>query len=184
MALAHRAGYPAIVTMKVTVLQGSITDVECDAVIVNLFLGVKRPGGATGAVDKALDGLISQTIPKWETSGELGEILSLQTDGKIPAKEVIVVGLGRSDQFGYQEVEVASCAAAAHIENEPDTGKIATIVHGAGIGGLDVEKAAARLVRGTAKGLGEEVDGEGTELVIVEFSASKIDEIRRGACRI
>jgi leucyl aminopeptidase len=167
--------------MKVTVHQGSITDMECDAIIANLFLGVKYPGGATGAVDKALGGLISRKISGSEFKGELGEIISLPASGKIPAKEVVVVGLGRSAQFGYEEVEEASRAAAAHAATNPDIRKVATIVHGAGIGGLDVEKAAAALVRGSASGFGEDVSGQGTELVIVEFSANKIDDIKRGA---
>jgi|GEM_PF-1848449 len=172
--------------MKVIVQQGSITDMECDAIIVNLFLGVRRPGGATGAVDKALDGLISRKISESAFKGELGEIISLPTGAKVPAKEVIVVGLGRSDQFGYKEVQEASHAAAAHAAANPDIGRdtacrVSTIVHGAGIGGLDVEEAAAALVKGSASGFGEDVNGKGTELVIVEFSADKIDDIKRGA---
>ena len=57
---------------------------------------------------------------------------------------------------------------------------LATIVHGAGIGGLDVEKSAAALVRGSARGFGEDINGKGVELVIVEFSTGKIDDIKRG----
>lgn len=167
--------------MRVIVQQGSITGVECDAVIVNLFLGVRRPGGATGAVDRALDGLISRKISESGFNGELGEIISLPTGGKLPAKEAVVVGLGRSDQFGYKEVEAASRAAAAHAGSNPDVRKVATIVHGAGIGGLDVEKATAALVSGSASGFGEDANGRGVELVIVEFSADKIDDIKRGA---
>lgn len=173
--------------MRVAVKQGSITDVECDAIIVNLFPGVTRPGGATGAVDKALDGLISRTIPKWETSGQLGEILSLQTEGRIPAKEVIVVGLGRADQFGYEEVEQAAHAAAEHAVTDPGIKRLATIIHGAGIGGLDVEKAVEALVRGSERAFGKDAAGtlpECAELIIVEFRADKIDDIKQGVCSV
>ena len=169
--------------MEVTVQRGSITDVECDVIIVNLFLGVTRPGGATGAVDKALDGLISQAIPKWETRGQLGEILSLQTEGKIPAKEVIVVGLGRADQFGYEEVERVTVAALCHAASDPGIKKVATIVHGTGIGGLDAEKAAEAIAKGAASVYRKDSRGMfpgWDELVIVEFSADKIDDIKRG----
>lgn len=167
--------------MRVAVQQGSITDIECDAIIVNLFLGVRYPGGATGAVDKALGGLISREISESGFRGELGEVVSLSTDGKIPAKRVILVGLGRSDRFGCKEVEEASRAAAAHAAADPDIKKLATIVHGAGIGGLDVAAASTALVKGSASGFGEDAVGDGIELVVVEFSANKIDDIRRGA---
>lgn len=39
--------------MEVKVISGDITKIETDAIVVNLFEGVKSPGGATGAVDKA-----------------------------------------------------------------------------------------------------------------------------------
>ena len=47
--------------MHFTVKQGSLTDAACDVLVVNLFEGVKEPAGATGAVDKALDGEVIQT---------------------------------------------------------------------------------------------------------------------------
>ena len=48
--------------MKITVQPMSITEFSGDTIIVNLFDGVSAPGGATGAVDKALGGIISQLI--------------------------------------------------------------------------------------------------------------------------
>ena len=41
-------------TFKVTTMRGDIARIQSDAAIVNLFEGVDRPGGATGAVDRAL----------------------------------------------------------------------------------------------------------------------------------
>ena len=40
--------------MKISVICSPITEVACDLLVVNEFEGVKHPGGATGAVDKAL----------------------------------------------------------------------------------------------------------------------------------
>ena len=48
--------------MDIQVVQGSITDIKSDALVVNLFEGVTSPGGATGAVDRALGGAISEAI--------------------------------------------------------------------------------------------------------------------------
>ena len=52
--------------MNATVKQGSLTKTQCDALIVNLFEGIKQPGGATGAVDNALGGAISRQIEEEE----------------------------------------------------------------------------------------------------------------------
>lgn len=39
----------------VKVMSGDITEYATPASVVNLFEGVTHPGGATGAVDRALD---------------------------------------------------------------------------------------------------------------------------------
>ena len=68
--------------MKITVALTDITTVDTPALIVNLFKGVKTPGGATGAVDKALDGGISSLIDDGEITGKKGEMTLLHTNGQ------------------------------------------------------------------------------------------------------
>ena len=60
--------------MDIKVESGDITKHSAKAIIVNLFDGVKRPGGATGAVDKALGGGISQLITEGEIKGKADEV--------------------------------------------------------------------------------------------------------------
>jgi len=48
--------------VKVNVQVQDVVAYPGDALIVNLFDGVRKPGGATRAVDEALGGLISQVI--------------------------------------------------------------------------------------------------------------------------
>ncbi len=55
------------------VISGNITEMSVDAVVVNLFEGIKQPGGATGAMDKALGGAISQLIADGDIKGKYGE---------------------------------------------------------------------------------------------------------------
>ena len=57
--------------MKFIVVQDDILNVKADALVVNLFEGVTIPGGATGAVDKACQGLISSVIAQGEFEGKL-----------------------------------------------------------------------------------------------------------------
>src|SRR5260370_5424261 len=52
------------------VQQASVTDIDTPLLVVNLFEGVTQPGGATGAVDQALGGQISQLIADGEITGE------------------------------------------------------------------------------------------------------------------
>lgn len=83
--------------MNITVQQGGIHTLTADAVIINLFQGVTAPGGATGAVDKALNGAITELIAAGDVRGKLGETAVLYPRGAIPARRVILVGLGKQE---------------------------------------------------------------------------------------
>ena len=85
--------------LQVQGFQGDVAQIEADCLVVNLFAGVTSPGAATGAVDQALGGAISQIIASGDFSGEAGSHVVLYTGGKIPAARVLVMGLGAADKF-------------------------------------------------------------------------------------
>ena len=173
--------------MKIKLECASLTDIKCDVLIINEFEGVKHPGGATGAVDKALDGEISKLSASGEITGKLGSTNPIQTFCKIKADEVICVGLGKSSEFDYDKVRVVSDAAITAAKRS-HAKKVATIIHGAGIGGLDPKLAAQAVVEGSLlgeykfKGFKTEKDDnndEIEELVIVDYDPEKIKLIEQ-----
>jgi len=137
--------------MKVDVQPGDILARADDAVVVNLFEGVTKPRGATGAFDDALGGGVVEAIRLGDFRGKKGEVLWLRPAGKIPAKRVLVVGLGESRGFGIDEVRQAS-AKAAQAVREAGVKRFATIVHGAGVGRIDPETAAEAVAEGALLG--------------------------------
>jgi leucyl aminopeptidase len=164
--------------------------VAADALIVNLFEGVTSPGGATGAVDRALGGLISEAIRAGDFRGDFMETCVLYTGGRIPARKVVVVGLGTPEKFDYRRVRQVS-AAAARAARKSGARSIATIVHGAGIGGLDPRMAAQFTVDGIYHGLFQ-FEGYKTnekakqpkrveEVLVVEADAAKLSAVEEGA---
>ncbi len=164
--------------MQMKVVTRSLTQFGGDLIIVNLFEGVKEPGGATGTVDKALGGAIRRAVKSGQITGKLGETLVIQTLGRLGAGQVAVVGLGRSEKFGPNEVRKAA-GAAALAARKAKARKVGTIVHGAGIGGLKPESAAQALVEGTILALYRfDVYRESTEPEITEFSILEIDRQR------
>jgi leucyl aminopeptidase len=138
--------------VKIELKQGNITQIAADLVIVNLFQGVTVPGGATGAVDRALGGALREVIAAGDLTGKSGEAVVLYTRGALPAPRVLVVGLGEAGKF---DLRAARNAAATAARKARDLGAktVATIVHGAGIGGLAPAAAAGALVEGTRLGL-------------------------------
>ena len=176
--------------MEVKVISGDITKIAADAVIVNLFQGVQRPGGATGAVDQALDGAISQLIARGEIKGKLNEVTVIHTLGRMEAARAVVVGLGKQDDFTLDRIRgimAEACKSLRKLGAE----QVATIVHGAGIGGIDPEKAAQAIVEGSILGLytfdkhrtKEPEHRELKELLIVERDETKIQDLEQGVYR-
>lgn len=171
--------------MHVSVEQGDITKVETEAICLGIFQGVQRPGGAAGAVDRALDGALSEVLADGDFSGKKGEVFWLRTRGKLGAKRVLLVGLGPSERFSADVVREVSAVAARAAKSLPE---LTALAHGAGIGGLDPQLAAQATVEGTLLGLYRFEKFKKPEepiklerLRIVEHSAEKIEQLKRGA---
>ena len=176
--------------MEVKVISGDIAKIKVGAAIVNLFEGVERPGGATGAVDQALGGAITKLIAEGEIKGKLNELTLIHTFGKLEPERIIVVGLGKREKFTLDSIR-GLMADACKFLRRLGIKRVATIVHGAGIGGLDAERAAQAIAEGSILGLytfrkhitKESEQGEIEELLIVEHDESKIQTLERGVRR-
>ena len=169
--------------MSIKIVQGHIQSATADTIIVNLFDGVTSPSGATGAVDKALDGAISELIAQGDFVGKAGETAVLYPRGTIPAKRVLIVGLGARDGFDLERVRRAAATAVNHARKL--NGKnIATIVHGTGIAGLDMQSAAQATVEASLIALyrysQKEDDNKIESFSIVEVDENKIAAIEKG----
>ncbi len=134
--------------MEILTQQGSVTEIQTPLLAVNLFEGVANPGGATGAVDRALGGLITQLIAEGEIKGKLDEITILHTLGKMPAQRVALVGLGPREKFDMDAIRRASGSLLKRARGMGIT-SFHTIVHGAGAGGFGASDCAQAIVEGT-----------------------------------
>jgi leucyl aminopeptidase len=155
--------------VDIKAISGKIQESDAETIIVNLFEASgsdkPQPSGATKAVDDALDGAISDLIEVGDLSGKAGQIAVLYPRGAIPARRVIVVGLGSRDEFDADPAEAVRRAAANAIRKarELKTGRVASILHGAGAGGLSIAEA----VQATA---------EGSLLALYDYQGQKTDE--------
>jgi len=138
--------------VEIRVVTADVAAFRCDAVVVNLFEGVKEPGGATRALDAALDGAIRKLIRAGEITGKWGSQTLLHTLGQLPAERVLVMGLGKPDEFTLDRVRAVSADALKALR-KTGARQVATILHGAGAGGLNPAQAAQALVEGAVLGL-------------------------------
>ena len=178
-------------TLKLEIMRGDIARIASDAAIVNLFDGVKAPGGATGAVDRALGGLIGDLIADGEITGKKGNNVLIHTPegryGDFAPKRVLVMGLGPSSEFGLPDVREIAAVAANRLKGIATNAT--TIVHGAGIGGIETSAAAQALAEGSIVGTysfnkyKKSSNNGGSRLEtlnVVEFDDSKIPDVRSG----
>ena len=171
--------------MKIEVAGGDITEREDAAVVVNLFEGVARPSGATGAVDSALDGAISDLIAEGDVEAGRGAHTLIYSLGKTPAKRVVVAGLGSREDFDANAAREVH-AGPARFMRAQGMASYSTILHGAGIGGLDVYDCARAAAEGIALGAysfdkyKSDAKPSPKTATIVEFNSARIPEIERG----
>ena len=172
--------------MNVRVEQGAIQSAQADTVIVNLFEGVRKPSGATGAVDQALDGWITELAEAGDVTGKLGEVTVLYPREAHPIKRVLIAGLGKRDDFESEQIRKAAAHAAVKAR-KLGARRLASIVHGAGVGGLSARDAAKATVEGTILSLyryGPDRNNsdlhDPDEFIVIEFDEDKLTELRVG----
>lgn len=177
--------------MEIKVEAGDITQHPAKAVIVNLFEGVTHPGGATGAMDRALGGAITHLIAEGEIKGKKDEVTLIHSLGKVPSPRVLVAGLGKSDKFNLNVIRDIT-AVSLRRARSAGAKTAATILHGAGIAGLDPEACAQAIAEGAIMGTyrfrrykhnNENDTTDIDTLHIVEHDASKLEAVRRGVER-
>jgi leucyl aminopeptidase len=175
--------------MRITVTHGDVTQASTPALIINLFEGITHPGGATGAIDLALDGAISQLISEGETKGKKGEMTLVHTFGRVAPSRVLVAGLGKEVNFNVDAIREVTAEACRFLRRRGIT-SANTIAHGAGIGGISPSESAHAIAEGASLGLyrfteyksrDDDSRNELEELSIIENAASKLDELRQGA---
>ena len=172
--------------MNITVRQGEIQKTETEALVVNLFQGA-RPGGATAAVDAELGGLIGRVVDSGDFTGEKNRTLLLYPDaGGLPARRVLLVGLGRQNEFDLETARQAAGTAARRLQ-ELGVEKAATVLHGAGAGGLEAEEAAQAVAEASILACyrfdEHKSRKEGKvlrQLTVVEFDGARLAAVRRG----
>jgi len=174
--------------LEINVESGDITGIDTLALVVNIFRGVKQPGGATGAVDQALDGAITQLIEDGEIKGGTGETTLIHTLGKIMPRRVLVVGLGPQDKFDAQVVRRVSAEVVRFLRRKGISSAV-TIAHGAGIGGLDPQQSGQAIAEGAHLGLykfgvyqtkNSEPSTEFEKLTVVELDKARAKAIDDG----
>jgi len=173
--------------VEIKVIVGDIAKTEADAIVVNFFEETERLDGDIAAVDKALEGAISQLISQGEIKGKLNEITIIHGLGKLPAPRVVVAGLGKKQELSQDKVRGA-VAETCRLLRQKGVDSIATIAQGAGMAGISLESATQAVTEGALLGVysfrrhmtKEAEYGEIKQLTIVGADETKLSTLERG----
>lgn len=138
--------------MEVLVEAGNIAEWQGDGIVLDIFEGAPAPVSVSAEVDLALGGIIKEIIRDSSFKAELSTSRVFYTFGKIPAKRVCLVGLGKEREFTLDRARRA-VAYGVKALRKSGAKDIATIIHGAGFKGIDLPSAAQANVEGITMGL-------------------------------
>jgi leucyl aminopeptidase len=165
--------------MDIKISNTSIQDASADAILVGQFEGAEV---SSGAVDKALNGAISELLRNNDFRGKHNEAAVIYTRGAIPAARVIVVGLGKVEEISMDRIRQAS-ATGAKKARELGCKSIASEIFGADSDAAQaiVEGALLGLYRWRANHTGA-ADREDIEsITLFESDAAKIVSVQAAA---
>ncbi|MEW6334642.1 MAG: leucyl aminopeptidase [Thermodesulfobacteriota bacterium] len=101
--------------MKISVKRGRLAEAATEAVVVVHFEGEAGLCGAAAALDEKGGGLISDILGRGDFTGRLHQISVIYSLGRLPAKRIIVAGLGRRPDFSSERLRGAFSKAAQQI---------------------------------------------------------------------
>jgi len=105
--------------MNVTVSGEPLASAAADAVVVGVYADDKKLREPAARVNTASGGALSEVLTAEKFQGKVGQVTHLHTNGRLPARRVVVVGLGkRADVTG----ESLRRAAAAGLRRARDLG--------------------------------------------------------------
>ena len=174
--------------MEIKVISGDIAGIEAGAIVVGFCEGMESPDGDTAAVDKALDGAVSQLINEGEIKGKLNETTLIHSLGKLPAARVVVVGLGKQDELSPDKV-CGAVAVTCRLLRRKGVDTIATVALGAGVGDITQEGSAQAIAGGALLGLytfrrhktKNDEDSRINELTIVAPDSTAVSALEQGS---
>lgn len=175
-------------TMTISVKKGILATTPAD-----LFVIPVREGEASELVktiDQQLDGFIADVLKDEDFTGKKGQTLIIHTHHKIPAKRILVIGLGKTEEVTLEKIRRASAIMINHAR-ALKAKRISISVETLVVNALDPQDVAHAFTEGalladyqflTYKGEGKkEADKQKiTDLLCLETNASLIKPFEAG----
>ncbi len=100
--------------LQIQLASGDASGVVCDALIVSVCQGAVAAHPSVVALDKALGGALLEHVKAVEFEGKLDQSLELPTLGRLKAKKLVLLGLGKVAELDSARLRasLAACVRA------------------------------------------------------------------------
>lgn len=175
--------------MRISVKEGRIEREPAEAIILSCFEDDEELQGKVKLINRKVSNKIEKITKDGEFKGKINQVSLLHTIGEIPAKRILLAGLGKKKDFNIDRVRQAIGRASTYLRRI-GIKRITTPLHGDGLSSISLSDSAQAIVEGSILGLyqfnkykTENLDEikEVEELVIVEDH--DLAEIKKGAKR-
>lgn len=97
--------------MKIEVQTQQAHTIKADCLVVGITEGIKTLPGVLAEADKELGGALAELFVGDEVCGKKKSVQIIHTFGKIPARRIMLIGLGKEDERSFEVIrEVAARA--------------------------------------------------------------------------
>ncbi len=173
--------------MDINVIQGIITQISANVIVLDHYEDSERLQGAIAVVDQALSGAISQLISQGEIKGKFKETTLLYTMGKLPVPKVAILGLGKRDDLNVERIRVGISEVCKFLQKK-NAETLASVAPGLGLAGLTAEMVGQAMAEGALLGTyafrqhitKTPEEKEIKEFKIVEADISKVADLDKG----
>ncbi len=178
-------------SVDVQVKQGRIETEADEVLVLHHYEGEAGLHDEAATVDRALKGLLRDLLKSGEFEGKNGQTVLLHTHGRIPAKRVLLVGLGKKKDAKLDHVRQAMGTVAKRVR-QAGARSFTTPLHGRAIAGTTGLLLAQAMVEGAILGgyqftaYRSDRDKNSKDLTRIRFiaaGASEAAQIREGARR-
>lgn len=166
--------------MEFALKQLNPAKVACDALALLWTEG--KQNGMAKDVDAACDSFLTQAAVEEGFKGKPGEVLVLRTEGKLPAKRVVLIGCGAAKD-ATEETERRGAASAWNAMNKIGGKLVIALDAPKNVGTFETAKAAAEgvLLAGYRYGQFKTLEAEGpTEVVLAVADAKALKQGKEG----
>jgi len=103
--------------LKVRIKKGRFAEFSCELAVVNYFEDCQDLLGMAAQINEKSVGLIEDLLKAGDFQGKLYQISLLYTRGNLPARRILILGLGKSHEFNMDKLRGAYAKAAQHIRS-------------------------------------------------------------------